>query len=62
MLALGYLNMETISYNKSTSPQGSLGYLDPQYFQLYMLKDKSDVYRFGVVLIQLIYHPWQQLM
>uniref|UniRef100_A0A0C9RH15 TSA: Wollemia nobilis Ref_Wollemi_Transcript_25023_2623 transcribed RNA sequence n=1 Tax=Wollemia nobilis TaxID=56998 RepID=A0A0C9RH15_9CONI len=44
----------TESSHVSTVPQGTPGYVDPQYHQNFHLSDKSDVYSFGVVLVEII--------
>ncbi|OVA18604.1 Protein kinase domain [Macleaya cordata] len=50
---LSRLGMTELSHI-STVPQGTPGYLDPQYHQNFHLSDRSDVYSFGVVLLEII--------
>ncbi|KAL8249896.1 hypothetical protein R6Q59_006764 [Mikania micrantha] len=37
-----------------TGPQGTPGYLDPDYHRSFRLTEKSDIYSFGVVLLELV--------
>ncbi|MED6190560.1 hypothetical protein PIB30_107079 [Stylosanthes scabra] len=40
--------------NAESAVMGTTGYLDPEYFKLRNLNEKSDIYSFGIVLLELI--------
>lgn len=42
------------STDKSTKVRGSMGYLDPEYMTTSVLTEKSDLYSFGVLILELI--------
>ncbi|XP_073050161.1 LEAF RUST 10 DISEASE-RESISTANCEUS RECEPTOR-LIKE PROTEIN KINASE-like 1.5 [Primulina eburnea] len=48
------LSSDNSSEGVWTGPQGTPGYLDPDYYRSFRLNEKSDIYSFGVVLLELI--------
>ncbi|XP_057534815.1 probable LRR receptor-like serine/threonine-protein kinase At5g48740 [Amaranthus tricolor] len=45
---------EAEATNVTTIVKGTAGYLDPEYYSTLQLTEKSDIYSFGVVLLELI--------
>jgi serine/threonine protein kinase len=44
----------TINGNVQVVPKGTLAYLDPEFLQDRQITEKTDVYSFGIVLIELL--------
>ncbi|KAF8380196.1 hypothetical protein HHK36_027678 [Tetracentron sinense] len=45
---------DTGATHVSTQVKGTAGYLDPEYLRTYQLTEKSDVFSFGVLLVELV--------
>uniref|UniRef100_A0A0E0JUC4 Protein kinase domain-containing protein n=1 Tax=Oryza punctata TaxID=4537 RepID=A0A0E0JUC4_ORYPU len=51
---LGLSKSNSTSTTITTHVRGTLGYLDPHYYVSQQLTDKSDLYSFGIILLELI--------
>ncbi|KAJ7552037.1 hypothetical protein O6H91_06G039600 [Diphasiastrum complanatum] len=47
-------NISSLKAHTSTYVMGTIGYIDPEYARTSRLNEKSDVYSYGVVLLELI--------
>ena len=45
---------DTEKIHKSTKVKGTAGYLDPEYLRTYQLTPKSDVFSFGILLVEIL--------
>ncbi|KAF8054635.1 hypothetical protein N665_1322s0019 [Sinapis alba] len=53
MVQVDHLSTKYTIY-KQTTPVGTLSYMDPEYQRTGMISTKSDIYSFGIILLQLL--------